>query len=78
MVATWTGSIRSASATSTAENADEPFVHLLYHCVLTCSNPQSVSICPSESLEALSAELQPALWQLRAVPHGCRTDGSWP
>ena len=33
--------------------AGEPFMHLLYHFVLTYSNWESVSICPSESFEAL-------------------------
>jgi hypothetical protein len=32
--------------------AGEPFMHLLYHFVLTYSNWESVSICPSESFEA--------------------------
>jgi len=54
--------------------AGEPFAHLLYHCVLTYSNWESVSICPSESFEALSAGLQAALWQLGGVPREHRTD----
>lgn len=54
--------------------AGEPFAHLLYHCVLTYSNWESVSICPSESFEALSAGLQAALWRLGGVPREHRTD----
>lgn len=54
--------------------AGEDFPHLLYHCVLTYSNWESVSICPSESFEALSAGLQAALWQLGGVPREHRTD----
>ena len=54
--------------------AGEAFPHLLYHCVLTYSNWESVSICPSESFEALSAGLQAALWQLGGVPREHRTD----
>jgi transposase len=54
--------------------AGEPFAHLLYHFVLTYSNWESVSICPSESFEALSAGLQTALWRLGGVPLEHRTD----
>jgi transposase len=52
----------------------EPFAHLLYHFVLTYSNWESVSVCFSESFEALSAGLQRALWQLGGVPREHRTD----
>ena len=45
--------------------------HLLYHCVLTYSNWETVRICFSESFEALSAGLQDALWEL-----GGRAPGS--
>jgi hypothetical protein len=48
--------------------AGEKFAHLLYHFVLTYSNWESVSICPSESFEALSAGMQTALWRLGGVP----------
>ncbi|HVX91567.1 MAG TPA: IS21 family transposase [Candidatus Paceibacterota bacterium] len=54
--------------------AGEPFAHLLYHFVLTYSNWESVSICFSESFEALSEGLQRALWQLGGVPREHRTD----
>lgn len=52
----------------------ESFPHLLYHFVLTYSNWEAVSICPSESFESLSAGLQAALWRLGGVPLEHRTD----
>lgn len=52
----------------------EPFPHLLYHFVLSYSNWEWVSICPSESFESLSAGLQGALWRLGGVPAEHRTD----
>lgn len=52
----------------------QAFPHLLYHCVLTYSNWESVSICPSESFESLSAGLQAALWRFGGVPIEHRTD----
>src|SRR5258708_12983955 len=54
--------------------AGEKFAHLLYHFVLTYSNWESVSICPSESFEALSAGMQTAFWRLGGVPADHRTD----
>jgi transposase len=54
--------------------AGQPFPHLLYHFVLTYSNWESVSICPSESFESLSAGVQNALWRLGGVPLEHRTD----
>jgi transposase len=54
--------------------AGQPFPHLLYHFVLTYSNWEAVSICPSESFESLSAGLQSALWRLGGVPIEHRTD----
>lgn len=54
--------------------AGHRFEHLLYHFVLTCSNWESVTICFSESFEALSDGLQNALWQLGGVPVSHRTD----
>lgn len=54
--------------------AGELFSHLLYHFVLTYSNWESVSICPSESFESLSAGMQSALWRLGGVPLEHRTD----
>jgi hypothetical protein len=50
------------------------FVHLLYHFVLTYSNWESVTVCRSESFEALSEGLQTALWRLGGVPLEHRTD----
>lgn len=52
----------------------QPFDHLLYHFTLTYSNWESVTVCFSESFEALSSGLQNALWQLGAVPEEHRTD----
>lgn len=54
--------------------AGEPFAHLCYHFVLTYSNWEAVSLCTSESFEALSEGLQGALWRLGAVPLEHRTD----
>jgi hypothetical protein len=54
--------------------AGEPFLHLLYHFVLTYSNWESAMICPSESFESLTAGLQSALWRLGGVPEDHRTD----
>jgi transposase len=54
--------------------AGETFAHLLYHFVLTYSNWESVSICPSESFESLSAGMQTAFWRLGGVPIEHRTD----
>jgi len=52
----------------------EPFSHLLYHFVLTYSNWESVSLCYSETFEALSEGLQGALWRLGGAPCEHRTD----
>ncbi|HEY0340592.1 MAG TPA: IS21 family transposase [Steroidobacteraceae bacterium] len=54
--------------------AGQLFPHLLYHFVLTYSNWEWVSICPSESFESLSAGVQNALWRLGGVPLEHRTD----
>lgn len=54
--------------------AGQEFAHLLYHFVLTYSNWETVSICFSESLEALSEGLQRALFELGGVPTFHRTD----
>jgi hypothetical protein len=48
--------------------------HLMYHFVLTYSNWEHVTLCYSESFEALSAGLQNALWALGKVPGMHRTD----
>ena len=50
------------------------FAHLVYHFVLTCSNWESVSLCFTETFEALSEGLQEALWRLGGVPEEHRTD----
>lgn len=54
--------------------AGEPFPHRLFHFVLTYSNVEAVSICQSESFEALAEGLEHALWQLGGVPAQHRTD----
>jgi hypothetical protein len=54
--------------------AGEAFPHLLYHFVLTYSNWESVSLCYTETFEALSEGLQGALWRLGGVPFEHRTD----
>ena len=54
--------------------AGQLFPHLLYHFVLTYSNWEPVSICPSENFESLSAGVQSALWRLGGVPREHRTD----
>lgn len=52
----------------------QSFPHLLYHFVLTYSNWESVTLCFSESFEALSEGLQNALWELGGVPQQHRSD----
>ena len=52
----------------------QAFPHLLYHFVLTYSNWESVSLCYTETFEALSEGLQGALWRLGGVPAEHRTD----
>lgn len=54
--------------------AGQPFPHLLYHLVLTYSNVEAVSICLSETFEALAEGLEAALWQIGGVPQLHRTD----
>jgi hypothetical protein len=54
--------------------AGEPFPHLLHHFVLTYSNVEAVSICFSESFEALAEGIEQALWQIGGVPKQHRTD----
>ncbi len=51
-----------------------PFPHLLYHLVLTYSNIEAVTICFSESFEALAEGLEACLWQIGGVPEQHRTD----
>ena len=50
------------------------FKHILYHFVLTYSNWQAVTICATETFEALSDGIQNALWRLGGVPKRHRTD----
>ncbi|MGH9569459.1 MAG: IS21 family transposase, partial [Candidatus Angelobacter sp.] len=50
------------------------FEHLAYHFVLTYSNWESVTVCASESFEALSDGLQNALWELGGTPRRHRSD----
>ncbi len=53
----------------------EAFPHLVvYHFVLTYSNMEAVSICFSETFEALAEGIEKALWQLGGVPEQHRTD----
>ncbi len=54
--------------------AGQRFDHTLYHCVLTYSNVESVSLCFSESFEALSAGIQKSFWEFGGVPQRHRTD----
>jgi hypothetical protein len=54
--------------------AGSRFEHTLYHCVLTYSNVESVSLCFSESFEALSAGIQKAFWEFGGVPQRHRSD----
>lgn len=54
--------------------AGATFPHTLYHCVLTYSNVESVSLCFSESFEALSEGIQNAFWKFGGVPLQHRTD----
>lgn len=54
--------------------AGVPFAHLVYHFVLTYSNWESVSLCFTETFEALSEGMQEALWRLGGVPEEHRTD----
>src|SRR5215467_10737516 len=52
----------------------QPFVHMLYHFVLTHSNWETGTLCFSESFAALNEGLQNALWALGGVPLLHRTD----
>jgi transcriptional regulator with XRE-family HTH domain len=54
--------------------AGVPFLHLLYHLVLTYSNLEAVRICFSESFEALAEGIEACLWQLGGAPQQHRTD----
>jgi len=52
----------------------QPFVHMLYHFVMTHSNWETGTLCFSESFAALSEGLQNAVWALGGVPLLHRTD----
>ena len=54
--------------------AGQSLDHLLFHFTLTYSNWEFVSLCYSESFEALSRGLQDALWKLGGTPRRHRTD----
>ncbi len=54
--------------------AGVPFPHLVHHFVLTYSNVEAVSLCFSESFEALAEGIEKALWQIGGVPLQHRTD----
>jgi hypothetical protein len=54
--------------------AGTAFPHLVYHFVLTYSNVEAVSLCFSESFEALAEGIEKALWQIGGVPQQHRTD----
>ena len=54
--------------------AGHRFDHTFFHCVLTYSNVESVSLCFSESFEALSAGIQKAFWDFGGVPGRHRSD----
>jgi hypothetical protein len=54
--------------------AGEPFPHMVFHLVLTYSNVEAVSICFSETFEALAEGIEHALWQIGGVPEQHRTD----
>lgn len=50
------------------------FAHLVFHLVLTYSNVEAITICFSETFEALAEGLEQCLWQLGGVPQQHRTD----
>jgi hypothetical protein len=50
------------------------FDHTLFHCVLTYSNVESVSLCFSESFESLSTGIQKAFWEFGGTPQRHRSD----
>jgi hypothetical protein len=54
--------------------AGEPFPHLVYHFVLTCSNWEHVTLGCGEDCASLSTGLQNALGALGGVPQRHRTD----
>ena len=54
--------------------AGAPFPHMVFHLVLTYSNAEAITLCFSESFEALAEGLERGLWQLGGVPKVHRTD----
>ena len=54
--------------------AGETFPHLVFHLVLTYSNVEAVTICFSESFEALAEGIERGLWSIGGVPEQHRTD----
>src|SRR5256885_13985723 len=54
--------------------AGEPFPHMVYHFVLTYSNAEAISLCFSETFEALAEGIEKALCQIGGVPEQHRTD----
>lgn len=52
----------------------QPFDHLVYHFVLTCSNWETGTVCFSESFESLSAGMERALFALGGVPKVHQSD----
>ena len=54
--------------------AGQPFPHIIFHLVLTYSNVEAVTICFSESFEALAEGIERCLWQIGGVPKHHRTD----
>lgn len=54
--------------------AGEPFAHMLFHSVLTYSNVEAVSVCFSESFEALAEGLEAALASFGGAARTHRTD----
>jgi hypothetical protein len=51
-----------------------PAPPMLFHLVLTYSNVEAVSVCQSETFEALAEGIEAALWQIGGVPQQHRTD----
>ena len=49
--------------------AGAPFAHMVFHLVLTYSNVEAITLCFSESFEALAEGIESCLWQLGGV-HG--------
>jgi hypothetical protein len=54
--------------------ADRPFPHMVFHLVLTYSNVEAVTICFSETFEALAEGIEQCLWSIGGVPQQHRTD----